>query len=370
MILDRSHPLLRGCKLFWVADSLGGQNLVGFGPSGTVASGIALAGGRGRRAAAFDNTGDNHVTFANQNNYLHPATGLTVIFRSRVDGASGGVDTPTSGLVGCRNGALATTTSGWGFYHIRDTYSNPGVNFAVYGAANAFNYVTDSSAAAYSDSEGVYCGTFDQTTGLQQLYADGILVDSDTVSTSTYVVDTTADITVGGFPDVDVRLDGQVEFLAVFNRVLSQTEIKAWSRDSLWPFLRTPSVSYSNGPTVTYISDVSAYGPFSVGGVSGVGTYGNSVRVKNSIGGTINAEDTETGASGVSIGRYTTGMGVVGPANGGTPVLTIFNTLVGASSTAAISTIAAFETEVGVRELLRTRADNRPELIGLGRYRR
>lgn len=370
MVLDRSHPLLRGCKLFWVADTLGGRNLVGFGPPGTVASGIALAGGRGRRAAAFDNTGDNHVTFSNQNNYLHPTTGLTVIFRSRVDGASGGVDTPTSGLVGCRNGALATTTSGWGFYHIRDTYTNPGVNFALYGASNAFNYVTDASAAVYADSEGVYCGTFDQTTGVQRLYTDGVLVDSDTINTATYVADTTADIVVGGFPDADVRLNGQVEFLAVFDRVLSQTEIKAWSRDSLWPFLRTPTVTYSNGATVTYISEVSAFGPFSVGGISGVGNYGNTVRVKNSIGGTINAEDSETGGSGIVVARYTTGMGVVGPSNGGTPVLATFNSVVSAVGSAVISTVASYESEVGVRELLRTRADNRPELLGFGRYRR
>lgn len=373
MIVDRSHPMLRGCRLLVLPDSLGRLvNHMGIGTQATVpGSGVSLAAGtNGQRRLVFDNSGNNTVVFAGQRNYLRPVSGISVVFRCKVDGNSGGVEPGTNGIIGCRVGALSTTNSGWGFYHVSSGAPNLGMNWTVYGTGNSFNFVRDSAVSSFANSGRVHCGTYDHRTGRQSLYTNGLLISSATASPATFNLDTTSDIAIGGFPDGDFRLNGSVDFAAVFDRVLSPSEIARWSQTGTFPFLQSPGVNINLGSTVTYTSLVQARGILGVGGVAGAANYGNSIKVVQAVGGSISFTETPSAPAGVVVGRYSTGLGIRGPANGGTPVLSTFNTRINANSSATTAGIAAFATDVGVATAIRKRVDNRADLLGGDRYRR
>lgn len=370
MIIDRGHRLLHGCRLFWVG-SLGDspQNLMQLGPPGTnPASGVTMTTGMGgRRRVVFDNTGNNKIVFPNQRNYMRAVRNLTVIFRSKCNGASGGGEPQTNVIISCRKGALATTNAGWAFFYENGFFPN-GLNFSMYGGSNNFSRVAEggiSSSGVTTDH--VFCGTFNRSNGRQSLYTDGHFVTNATISGVTFNADTDADINIGGISDGDFRLNGEVEWAAVFDRELSAGEIREWSDDSSWPFLKVDSARFTNGPTVRYRNTVSAR---SILGVGGAANFTTTVSSRNAIGGTISAVDPPTAPAGTVVGRYTTGLGVAGPSNGGTPVLAVYNTRINAASSETNASIVSYDTGVGVASRIRTRADNRIDLIGYGRYRR
>lgn len=371
MIIDTAHPMLRDCRLLVLPQSASRCfNLMGIGPRATVAAGVEVSSGRGRRAWLFDDSGNNLITFAGQRNYLRPVKGLTAIVRCRVSAANSGASPTVSGILNCRAGALSTTNGGWGFFHVESGFINTGMNFGVYGPSNAFTAVRDSTTASYSASDHTYAGTWDAFTGRLIIHTDGAIKGGATAAAPTYAADVSTDIVLGGFGDADNRLNGLIDFAAVFDRVLSNQEIKRWNTPEL-PFLRAESVATQTGDTVDFGTVIQARSTMGVAGVAGVAVFANSVSARGALGGTITVVDTETSPTpGVVIARYTTGLGIAGPSNAGTPTLATYRNIVGVASGADNDDIVSYESEVGVSSRIRTRTDNRSELLAFSRYRR
>lgn len=254
VIRQPGHPLLSGCKFLAV-----GNNATTVAPifpfsavanTGTVSGGATV--GTLTPFPCINGDGVNNlVTFGNFDTYFgSTARDLTVMGRFKSNSSHIG------GVASARNAALG----GWQMLFSNGGVSETGYNFAVFGESK-FVEAQDGIGAATQTGLNVFaCGTWDNTAKQVKMWtrqpADPVAVYRN-VNTNTNAADVNA-------VNWDVRttvptlwleetganffFNGDLAWLAIFDRVLSQSEIEQWSVDENWPFtvdISAPSPFFS-----------------------------------------------------------------------------------------------------------------------------
>ena len=243
VILTPSHPMLSGCKFFAITDSNTLINCllpVG-GTDGTVSGGATL-GTLGVYPAIKGDASNNLVTWADHDDYFGLTDrSITVIARVKANASHIG------GAVGAR--AVGTPTKGWQLLFSNFGAAETGWNFAVWSAGGFQEAQDGIGAATQAGKDVVVAGTYTHTTKQVAMYTRQP-TDNAAVFRNNRTNDNVADPNA---EDWDVRattpiywlalnasasfFNGDVAWVAVFNRALAASEIAAFSRDEEWPFL-------------------------------------------------------------------------------------------------------------------------------------
>jgi hypothetical protein len=258
VLVQPNHPMLSGCKFFSVTDSSSSINCllpVG-GTAGTVSGGATLGtlGLPPWNAIQGDAT-DNLVTWGNFSSYFGSTDrDITVICRVKAKSSHIG------GAAGCR---VASPVNGWQMLFSNFSGSETGWNFAIWAASGKFQEAQDGiGAATQVNKDVVVAGTYANATKVIELYTRqptdaAALFRNNRTNTNSGSP---------GTEDWDIRCSTpmywlatrsgadygniDVAWLAVFNRVLSASEIAAFSQDESWPFIRStsPAIPFFGGP--------------------------------------------------------------------------------------------------------------------------
>lgn len=263
VLVQPNHPMLSGCKFFSVVDSSTSINclLPVAGTVGTVSGGATLGTlGLPPWNAIVGDATNNLVTWANFSTYFGSTDrDITVIMRAKAKSSHIG------GAAGCR---VASPVNGWQMLFSNFSASETGWNFAVFSAAGKFQEAQDGiGAATQVNKDVVVAGTYANATKVVQCYtrqptdnaavfrnnrtntnsANVALDDWDVRCTTPMVWLATR--TGADFGNIDVA------WAAVFNRVLTASEIAAFSRDEEWPFITgvpTPPIMASAPPSLNH----------------------------------------------------------------------------------------------------------------------
>lgn len=256
VIRQPGHPLLSGCKFFAVGDNT--STVVPIFPpaavplTGTCQNGIT-AGTLAPFPCLHGNGSNRRVVFSTSVAYSPTSQNMTVMGRFLANAAG------TGGVVSARTGP---SNFGWQLLFSNFGPSEDGYNFAVFGEGK-FVEAQDLIGSSTQANKNVFvCGTWDQTAKQAKMWTrqptDPVAVYRS-VNTNTNSADVNAQ-------NWDVRstdplywmfenggatyFNGDVAWVAMFDRVLSQSEIEQWSLDSDWPFTLdvSPPLAFSSAP--------------------------------------------------------------------------------------------------------------------------
>lgn len=371
-ICQPDHRMLRGLRFFAIANNVveiptltvpGGRGVCAGGPTLGVLSPWSCIQGDGT---------DNIVTFGNFNNYFNPdARDITVIGRFKSNAAQVKI------VAAARNSA--SPTAGWQILYANTGGSETGFNFTVWSAAGKFMEAQDGLGdATVRNKNVVFAGVYENRT--KEVYAyirtegDSVARIRNSAHTNTNSANTALEdweVRAGAFPLYwlaasagSLHFNGDVAWLAVFDRVLNNEEIAEWSRDEEWPFL-------DDYPLVTSFTARTFRTTVGVAGSAGFSQAG----VAREFDTPINAEAIMTGTltnvgSGSITRTFRTEVGVVQHQYFGIPLLKRFRTTVGVDYTLTPAMVRTFRTRVGVRVSGNLLLDGRRDLLYTGGYRR
>lgn len=370
-ILQPDHPMLRGLRFFGVVDSVASvRNLAGRGGgSGVVSGGATLSKlGKGFDAVVGDAT-DNIVTFDATNLYFgSDSRDITVICRCKANSAHIG------GIVCARNALL----NGWLLLFSNAGGAEDGYNFAVLGGSSKFQEADDGiGAAAQNGVDVVVAGKYSHADRQVYLYTrqptDKVAVlrnsrtNTNSASPSAEDWDIRSSETLFWLKETNATPDhfnGELAWVAIFDRALTNDEIAQWSVDEDWPFTHdyplTTSFTARTYSTGIQVADSA--------GLSQSGSsreYSNEVEVSNVLSG-----DLSNSGGGSSNMTFRTGISVTQRQYYSIPELRVFRTRVEVESDVTPAQTRTFRTRVGVRAPGNQLLDGRIDLISTGRYRR
>lgn len=369
MLLNRSHPLLRGCRLLWFGNEPAtAKNRVGGG-----AAGVITGTGTGRcgpwKSIEF-NGGSNKIVWGTGASYGIRHTGFTVISRCRVTGDNGNTG-QLAGIGANKNGGGNDSTSGWQLYWIKDTYANTGWNFALYTTGGFyFARATGTGGAGEYGKDRVIAGVYDPHTHGPRIYVDGL--ENTTLGANSVGSPTTVDWDVtnntamhfaNAGPGESAHLVGGIGWVAMFDRALTPREIAIWSRDDRWPFLTDPPVMpFVTGTTYrTVVGGTQAYSSSGAGGL----IYNTTVDALAYVGGDVVIDPAEGDILEFS-NRVAAGQHYVGD----TPTVVRYANRVQANQVLTTYPTLSYANVVRVGQRRRSLVDGRADILSAGRYRR
>lgn len=245
--INRSHPLLRGCKFFVILDEVTGfQNLMGRGSRGTPTDiSPASPSVHGPWLGASFNGTTSKVVFGTQDEYGLTGTGFSVLARVTVTTAQIGV------IV---SAATTARTSGWQFYTSNFSGAENGILPVVYGGgtflqqndsvtqANQLN-ISTAAGGAFSAS-----GRYPNLSNANQIYSfrrdsqrRGVIANGNNSSAAaSWTPSNTRPIVFGQESESGlVKFTGTVEWVMIFDHAIHGAKIARLLDDSNWPFLGT-----------------------------------------------------------------------------------------------------------------------------------
>lgn len=370
-ILQPDHPMLRGLRFFGVVDNVASvRNLAARGGGGGVASGGPTLSnlGKGFKALVGDGT-DNIVTFDASNLYGNSISrDVTVICRCKANSSHIG------GIVSVRNAVL----NGWYLFFSNASGSETGYNFAVMGGSSKFQEAQDGiGAASQNGVDVVVAGKYVHADRQVYLYTrqptDKIAIlrnsrtNTNSGSPTTEDWDVRSNETLFWLKETNATPDhfnGELAWVAIFDRALSNDEIAEWSRDEEWPFVEDyPLTSSFTANTYRTLVGVSGSAGYSQAGSAR--EYDNAVDAEVDMSG-----DLSNTGSGSTLRSFRTEVEVRGSLTYGIPLLMRFRTIVGVEGGLTVAQTRSFRTLVGVRGRGNLLLDGRRDLLYTGGYRR
>lgn len=318
---------------------------------------------RGSRLG-FAGAAGSQMAFGVGTDYAKVTDGCTVIVKHRILGTNGATGSEET-LASCIAGTSPNRT-GWLLWNVQNTFANTGYNFLIATPAGGdFWYVTAAVSASAVDM--VVAGVYDKQANLPRIYingtemASGRTSSSGTPSSVNWQVWGSGTLKIGNNSANDIPLNGDVMWMAMFNRTLSPAEIKQWQDESKWEFVQDDAV-LDSGLLGHYTSRVlvsQSYSP-----ILPV-NYSTGVDASAWVSGDLAAGPVPGGT-----GNYKTTVLVGQHYAGSQPELARYvnRVLVGQVSTS--QTPAKYVTAVGVSQRTRGRPDGRVDLLGTARYRR
>ena len=218
---DLGHPLSRGLVGCWLMTEGGGnivQDLSGNGLHGTFAGDPTWTAGSDGPAITFDGTGDSIPLTSS----LIKTPTVTVVAKVKMDSFVGAIG---AGIVASNNSQLA--------WRLTTTTTNDTIKFSI----NAYN--TDIAFGTSNLSTGTYyslAGLYDGTN--VKVYVDGV---SGTPVAAAGPITYGVDFEIGRqFTTDTYAFEGDIEFVYIFNRALSPTEIQSLYINPYQMFRRKP----------------------------------------------------------------------------------------------------------------------------------
>lgn len=370
-ILQPDHPMLRGLRFFGVVDNVASvQNLAGRGGgSGVVSGGPTISNlGKGFKALVGDAT-DNIVTFSANNLYGNSdSRDVTMICRCKANSQHIG------GVVSVRNASL----NGWYLLFSNSGGSETGYNFAVFGGSSKFQEAQDGlGSAAQNGVDVVVAGKYVHADRQVYLYTrqptDKIAIlrnsrtNTNSGSPTTEDWDIRSSETLFWLKETHATPDhfnGELAWVAIFDRALSNDEIAQWSRDEEWPFAEDYPL------TSSFTARMYATG-LTVSGSGGYSQEGGERGLANEIdAAVVMTGDLTNQGSGSQTRTFRNTLEARQQFYYGIPLLKRFRTVVSVESDVTPATTRSFRTRVGVRSSPNPYLDGRRDLLFTGGYRR
>lgn len=372
MILQPDHPMLRGLRFFAVGDNVVDLRSLAVPGGNGVAAGGPTLGHLGTFPAVQGDGTDNIITFGNFNNYFHPdKRDITVIGRFKSNAAQ------VKLVVASRNNA--SPTAGWHILYANTGGSETGYNFTVWSAGGKFMEVQDGvGEAAIRSKDVVFAGVYEHRTHECYAYlrnegepAARIRNSAHTNTNSSNTATEDWEVRAGAFPIYwlaasagSLHFNGDVAWVAIFDRALNNDEIAQWSQDEIWPFVEDyPLVSNFTARTYRTLVGVSGSAGYTQAGSAR--EYDTAVDAEVEMSG-----DLTNAGSGSTTRSFRTEVGVRGTFVYGIPLLKRFRTLIGVECNTTLSQTRYFRTLVGVRSSGNLLLDGRRDLLYTGGYRR
>lgn len=368
-IAQPAHHMLMGLRFFAFGDSIAPRNVAEAGgtsiPSAITA--ITATARLGKRFQALTGNGTtSDVTYGNASSYSLDGRSMTVLVRCKARIAA-----QVSGVVAARNG----TTSGWQmlFSNFAPGGAEDGFNFAVFGASKFLEAQDLVGSSAQAGADVFVAGVYDHAAHEARLWTrqPGDLYAS--------LRGTNTNTNSGDIPgtDWDVRVsqpihllnltgssnffDGDLGWIAVFNRVLSSAEIQLWSMDEEWPF-EIDDLAIGDYPiATTYLNQVSVDTLYAPGGSV---TYTTPIAAQSFWDGDFTddpSNDTPTYTNSVLVGQHYIG---------DIPDLVFYHNVVTVGSALTAGAPVTYTSLVRVGQRERHLVDGRVDLLGTTRYRR
>lgn len=373
MRLLRNHPMLRNCRFLWFAGGTAqARNRLGPGANGTVTN--AGQGKSGRfNALTWGGSASDGIAWANTAGYGPRANGpMTVIARVRVAGDNGTTG-QIQGIVAAKDAGGADSTGGFAMYWLKDTFTNPGFNFTLYTSGGFYYaFATGTGGSGGYGVDRVVAGVYDKKPNGPRIWIDGVentsLGNSGVGSPTTVAWNPAlaANLHFGDLGGTDSNpLNGALAWVAIFDKALTEREIKLWSRDGApWPFEQEDS-QLSLLTTVNYVNTVGARSVYTPSGAGAALIYRSRVDAFAYVGGDL----VSVPGSGGSV-TYRNAVGVGQRYVGSEPELAFYRNAVAVGSVVTTRAPVKYRNVVSVGQVETGRIDGRIDLIGTARYRR
>lgn len=365
--------MLRGLRFFAFGDNvINIRNFAARGGSPGVVTGGATADailGGGWRALNGDQT-DNLVTFGNGQDYFgNDSRDITVICRARAN----------SSHIGCvvdgKNGSAST---GWFVLYSNSGSSEQGFNFAVFSAAGKFMETKCSDDTTLNQQDVVFAGVYQHA--LHDI-ATFMRFQGQSVATLQQATHTNTNSSNTATEDWDVRtgaapwywfgigaatfFNGDLAWVAVFDRALTNDEIAQWSQDECWPFVEDYPINTAFTAhlyeTVIRVDQSAGYTQ-----AGGGRTEVNAIDVSSFLSGDFTSSGGSTG-----VHTYVTSISVGVSETVGQPLLRKYNTTIGVDANSlATGFTMFFDTIIGVGQDKELLIDDRLDLMNTIGYRR
>lgn len=375
-ILQPDHPMLRGLRFFAFGDNVVQlRNVAGRGGSPGVAAGGPTISRLGTYQAINGDATDNIVTFGNFVDYFgSDSRDITVLMRVRANSAHVGI------IAGSRSAGPA---SGWQFLYSNGGGSEDGYNFTVWSSGNKFMEAMDGVGEANIRSKnvvfgGVYihsqheCYSFLRNEGEPSAKIRNAHTNTNSGNTSTE----NWDVRAGANPLTWLALagpatpfNGDLAWMAVFDRALTNDEIAEWSIDEAWPFLEDYPIVTS---FVARLYETRLLVNQSAGYTQAGGRRNEANAIDAAVytaGDLVSASQPDGPGSGITK-SFATVVGVATAETIGQPQLKKFTTVVGAAATISRGFTKTFATVVGASQTKKLTLDGRVDLMFTTGYRR
>lgn len=373
-IRQPDHELLRGLRFFAFGDNvINLRNLANRGGGAGAATGSPTAAARLGGYPAINGDGsDNLVTFDRFSNYFgSDSRDITVIGRFRSN----------SSHIGAPVAAFALGSNpGWNLLYSNFSGSETGFNFAVRSAAGKFMEAQDGVGdSGMVGKDVVFAGAYSHHQ--HECYAylrnqgepAATIRNAHTNTNSSNTATENWDVRAGSSPmcwlafhDASVPFNGDVAWVAVFDRFLSNDEIARWSQDECWPFVEDYPLTTSFTArmyTTTILINYSA--GFSQSGGFGSRTEINAIDASVFLSGDFVSSGGSTGTH-----TYVTSIGVIIAETVGQPFLRKYNTTVTTDVDVVPGFTQTFNTVVGAGQTKELLIDDRLDLMNTIGYRR
>lgn len=371
MYVQRDHPMLRGCRFFWSADqdSRGTtRNVLAGGPLGTV-TGCTPGRSDGHRALVMNGSTDQ-VTWGNVGRYGLRHAAMTVIARARVVGDNGETG-QLQGVVSSKDADASSSTGGFALYWIKDTFTNPGFNFTLYGHGGFYYTYSGVGGSGEYGRDRILAGVFDPKVNIPRVWVDGTEYTNNgnngvsSPGTQDWNVAVAAALGFGYIVgDSGLHFNGALAWVALFDRALSRQEIRRWGRDNPLPFLLDEDPLQDVSGT-TYRSVINVPGPYSGVGGSGI-QYVTSLDALAYVGGDVTV-DPATGESAAYVNVVDVGQAYLGRE---ADILVRYVNKTNVGQVVHLYPSVKYANLVRVFQRSRKLVDGRADILSAGRYRR
>lgn len=358
MRINRNHPWLAGCKLFAFPDGTGKmKNLMG-GVEGTVTNGPTLSRLGSHLALSYVQASSQYTVFGTAASYGLSGPDITIMLRAKP--ASYGSSSDIINAV-----ATADNVSPSGFQLGFSNFGGDlqGWNLTLYGASFTAN---DGTSAPAPLVERVVGAAYRASVRSITMYLDGQFA-KETVNTAiAWNVTGPNPIYVGqgGIGSFERPFDGNIGWVAIFDRALSDAEVFRFSRDWEWPFFDDDlGELYSTEISYTTVSGVQGF--YTVVGVAGIVSYTTTLEALGAFGG-----DVIVDPAAPTVGSYVTVSGTREVYLGSAPTLVFYSNVSNTTSVYTVSTPVFYETVSHSRDRYVGLVDGRVDLIDTFRYRR
>jgi hypothetical protein len=240
-VAQPAHPMLMGLRFLAFGDCAAPRNAAEAGGPSAPSSVTAVTNSArlGTRFGALTGNGTtSDVTYGNASDYSLAGRSITVLCRCRARVGQ------ISGVVAARDGS----TSGWQILFSDFGGAEDGYQFAVFGAGVFVEGQDGFGAAAQAGKDVFVAGVYDHLAHEARLWTRqpgepvAALRGVNTNTNSGDVPGTDWDVRVAqpvhlfNLAGASNFFDGDVGWVAVFDRALSGAEIELWSMDEEWPF--------------------------------------------------------------------------------------------------------------------------------------
>lgn len=376
LVIDPTHPALQGNRVFMYPFSVdSGAGWVQLNPlwAFPVNNGLDSASAPGWNQGAHpsiltgaSSPGGGSAAFYSYWEDVWPESGsrdITVVARVRLDGSDPGAG---GGAFIC--GARDPGNGGWlfGAWDV-DGGADAGLSLFLYDqAGNSWVSTDQDSISSLTGVSCVVAVVYHAAEQEVRYYRNGMMTRRVTNTAHVWdpAINSTGNQFTIGRANSGFAWPGDIGWVMVFARAVSEAELMELTRDEQWPFVwEDPGflLEDAHGTYTTTASVASSYSPSTAGAVTYVTEIDAEAFVEGDF--TVTPDPPATGT-------YTTIIGVGSSAYYDSPEFGVFITVVAANSQITATAPVTFTTSVGVTSLARGLLDGRRNLIDTARYRR